>query len=319
MLGRKGHKGGRRHPAFRCAQSGVSLGIAEALAGDSVSLRSTGPVHPLARVPYRPGLTSRWGSWWPGSAPRSLALTQGAQAAPWRRMRQSWRLAGARLRLWSGLGRGETAGVSTVSTGRRRLDCVSIPTPIFTARGRPLEGSTEGDSRRRDEPPAGRWFTPSRPRFPAPSAASVSAVLTCRRGGLLATPRRPPRGHGREPVAPRLRHGSGRWPRNHGRLSKWSWQASVSGPHSPTAQRLIPVSTQIFKVLLALILGCLIQGHSPLIETVEVALWWSANNARNNAWNTLESPRTGQQPQAARRRGRTLIPPCLNRAYTQLP
>lgn len=81
MLGRKGHKGERRHPAFRCAQITVSLGIAEALAGDSFSLRSTGPVHPLARAPYRPGLTSRWGSMWPGSAPRSLALTQGAQAA----------------------------------------------------------------------------------------------------------------------------------------------------------------------------------------------------------------------------------------------
>lgn len=72
MLGRKEHKGERRHPAFRCAQTGVSLGIAEALAGDLVSLRSTGPVHPLARAPYRPGLDSRWGSIPPGSAPASL-------------------------------------------------------------------------------------------------------------------------------------------------------------------------------------------------------------------------------------------------------
>ncbi len=81
MLGSKGHKKERRHPAFRCAQITVSLGIAEALAGDSVSLRSTGPVHPLARASYRPGLDSRWGSIPPGSAPHSMARTQGAQAA----------------------------------------------------------------------------------------------------------------------------------------------------------------------------------------------------------------------------------------------
>ena len=69
---KKGHKGKRRHPAFRCAQIGLSLGIAEALAGTVVSRCSTVPVHPLARAPYRPGLDSRWGSIPPGSAPASL-------------------------------------------------------------------------------------------------------------------------------------------------------------------------------------------------------------------------------------------------------
>lgn len=124
MLGRKGHKGKRRHPAFRCAQIGVPLGIAEALAGGSVSLRSTGPVHPLARAPYRPGLTSRWGSMWPGSAPRSLALTQGAQAA-----------AGGDVGCVSSGSRwGSSLSVSSVASSRRAP--VSWPSRLICPRDR---------------------------------------------------------------------------------------------------------------------------------------------------------------------------------------
>lgn len=120
MLGTKGHKGKRRHPAFRCAQTGVSLGIAEALAGGSVSLRSTGPVHPLARAPYRPGLTSRWGSMWPGSAPRSLALTQGAQAA-----------AGGDVGCVSSDSRwGSSLSVSSVASSRRATRLVAEPVDL---------------------------------------------------------------------------------------------------------------------------------------------------------------------------------------------
>ena len=141
MLGTKGHKGKRRHPAFRCAQTGVSLGIAEALAGCSVSLRSTGPVHPLARAPYRPGLTSRWGSMWPGSAPRSLALTQGAQAA-----------AGGDVGCVSSGSRwGSSLSVSSTTSSRRapvswpsRLICLRdrghVPSPIYDGAPRPLTG-----------------------------------------------------------------------------------------------------------------------------------------------------------------------------------
>lgn len=164
MLGTKGHKGKRRHPAFRCAQTGVSLGIAEALAGDSVSLRSTGPVHPLARAPYRPGLTSRWGSMWPGSAPRSLALTQGAQAA-----------AGGDVGCVSSGSRwGSSLSVSSVASSRRAP--VSWPSRLICPRDR---GHVR--SRRRElKPPAEALLQPCcrfSPTLPGPVDLPLADLL----------------------------------------------------------------------------------------------------------------------------------------------
>lgn len=115
---KKGHKGKRRHPAFRCAQIGLSLGIAEALVGTVVSLRSTVPVHPLARAPYRPGLDSRWGSIPPGSAPASLRSLWCPAAASGRCVTAEFR--------W---------GSSRVSHRlRRRRAAVSLPSRLICPR-----------------------------------------------------------------------------------------------------------------------------------------------------------------------------------------
>ena len=117
---KKGHKGKRRHPAFRCAQIGLSLGIAEALAGTVVSRCSTVPVHPLARAPYRPGLDSRWGSIPPGSAPASLRSLWCPAAASGRCVTAEFR--------W---------GSSRVSHRlRRRRAAVSLPSRLICPRVR---------------------------------------------------------------------------------------------------------------------------------------------------------------------------------------
>lgn len=166
MLGRKGHKGKRRHPAFRCAQTGVSLGIAEALAGDSVSLRSTGPVHPLARAPYRPGLTSRWGSMWPGSAPHSLALTQGAQAAA----------GGDAGCVSSGSRWGSSLSVSSTTSSRRAP--VSWPSRLSCPRGRVQllrPAVSDGAPGLRDPVPGRCWAASGSARGVAASGRRISS------------------------------------------------------------------------------------------------------------------------------------------------
>src|SRR5699024_2223387 len=148
----KGHKGKRRHPAFRCAQIGLSLGIAEALAGTVVSLRSTVPVHPLARAPYRPGLDSRWGSIPPGSAPAPL--------------RSVWLAAAA--------GRGVAVAFRWASSRvsrrlRRRRAAVSLPSRLICPRSRGHVRSRRRELRPSFNPAAdflqpcrARWICPLR-------------------------------------------------------------------------------------------------------------------------------------------------------------